>query len=79
MSDESIYPHATRELNEQRTRLAPGPAEALDCRPGNPNLSRVAKPALDDSRSRRIGMRYAMLRIENVHDLDSADAEHIRY
>jgi len=26
---ESIYPQATRELSEQRTRLAPGPAEAF--------------------------------------------------
>ena len=26
---ESIYPQATRELSEQRTRLAPGPAQAF--------------------------------------------------
>ena len=26
---EQLYPHATRELAEQRTRLAPGPAEAF--------------------------------------------------
>lgn len=30
MSDHNeVFPHATREINEQRNRLAPGPAEAF--------------------------------------------------
>ena len=42
-------------------------------------LSCIAELACDDSRRRRVRMRRAMPRVEDVHHFDPADAERIRY